>query len=106
MTIPTGLTKYQAKLLWFQAFTGWEPVLDGSSEDEVYLAADVARRDQILKHALGPFTSGGEWGKWLAWLVEGAPTREEGLAAAKIIVGCQCAADEAQRLLAMLEEKP
>lgn len=38
-----GLKKYQAKLLWFQAFTGWEPVLDEPGEAEVYLAADVER---------------------------------------------------------------
>lgn len=55
----------------------------------------LTTRCERLEEALGAFTSGGEWGKWLAWLVEGAPTREEGIAAAKIIVRCQCAADKA-----------
>lgn len=35
------LIKYQAKLMWFQAFTGWEPVLDEPGETDVFKAADV-----------------------------------------------------------------
>lgn len=52
-------------------------------------------QDQMSR-ALEPFTSGGHWGSWLSWLVNGAPDREKGKAAAKQIVRWQAAADEAR----------
>lgn len=66
--------------------------LEGGKDACIKAALSMTCHDQLV-NALGPYSSGGEWGKWLAWLVEGAPTREQGIAAAKIIVSCQVAAD-------------
>lgn len=49
---------------------------------------------ETLRKALEPFGSGGEWGKYLAWIVNGAPTREQGVAAAKQIVSWRNAVDQ------------
>jgi len=46
------MVKYQAKLLWFQAFTGWEPALYEEQEAEVYKVTDVEARDTMLREAL------------------------------------------------------
>ena len=46
-----------------------------------------------LKVAAAPFQSGGDWGKWKAWLTEGAPTREDGIQAARQITKWQVALD-------------
>lgn len=49
-----------------------------------------------LLAALKPFTSGGgEWGNYKAWIVNGAPTKEAGIQAAKWLTSCQVKADEA-----------
>lgn len=48
-----------------------------------------------LENALRPFCSGSEWGKWKAWLVNGAPDREQGIEAAKKIVRLNMMADSA-----------
>ena len=40
---------------------------------------------QVLEF-FAPGSESGRWGKWLAWLVEGAPVREDGIAAAREIV--------------------
>ena len=45
--------------------------------------------------AAKPFRSGAQWGKWKAWLVNGAPSRDKGIAAARQIVKLQMAVDEA-----------
>ena len=54
-------------------------------------AAYVALERELdeLQQALAFFAPGsesGRWGTWLAWLVAGAPVRDEGLAAAREIV--------------------
>ena len=54
---------------------------------------DVMRYIEQLEAALEPFKSG-EWGAWKAWLVEGAPTRAEGIQAAKTITKYQWGVDE------------
>jgi len=43
--------------------------------------------------ALRPFAAGGPWGGWLSWLINGAPDREQGKAAAKQIVHWRAAVD-------------
>lgn len=50
-------------------------------------AAGPAGEIETLRAALLPFTpeGSGEWGRYLAWIVEGAANREEGIAAAKRI---------------------
>ena len=53
----------------------------------------VMRYIERLEAALEPFKSG-EWGAWKAWLVEGAPTRAEGIQAAKMLTTYQCRVDE------------
>ena len=69
-----------------------------SCETEGHNAAFIVKavniHDQLVE-ALEPYQSGEEWGAWLAWIVEGAPTREQGIAAAKAIVKCQNAVDHA-----------
>ncbi len=61
------------------------------SATSIRLAAESAQ----LRQALKPFASGGDWGSWFSWLINGAPDRAEGKAAAKQIVRWQVAADEA-----------
>lgn len=66
----------------------------GTAAERYAAAADAwAGRAFYLREALEPFASGGEWGKWKAWLVEGAPTREEGIAAARMLTRLQVKAD-------------
>lgn len=62
-----------------------------SERDILDLIAEVRR----LREALKPFASGGEWGAVKAWIVNGAPTREDGIAAAKRITHMNVVADNA-----------
>lgn len=62
----------------------------------------LATRLARVEEALRPFTSGGNWGKWKAWLVEGARHLgkvSEGLDAAQAITRWQCQVDEAVAVL-------
>jgi hypothetical protein len=58
--------------------------------------AELTRLRGLLQRAdevLGLVCSGGEWGMILAWIVNGAPVKEDGIAAAKKIVSTQRRAD-------------
>ena len=57
--------------------------------------SELEARCEALEKALTPFGSGGEWGKVKAWVVEGAPDRAEGIAAAKRLTTLQVVADAA-----------
>ena len=57
-------------------------------------AAPSADAD-ALAEALRPFESGGNWGRILAWIVEGAPDRSTGIAEAAGIVRWQVAVNAA-----------
>ncbi len=72
--------------------------------DECSRSNSLEQQVARLREALGAFSSGGEWGKWLAWLVNGAPTRQEGIEAAKIIVHCQCCVDKVLAQAALAPE--
>ena len=55
---------------------------------------DERKRLNALSKAIKPFIPGamdGIWGKWKAWIVGGAPTRDEGIAAAQKITKLQAA---------------
>jgi hypothetical protein len=79
--------------------------LDPPDGGDVPLAVQVRRMKRTLDatrsslvtatEALRPLKSGGEWGAWLAWIVKGAPTREQGAAAAKAIVAMRRDVDAA-----------
>ncbi|MDI3463659.1 MAG: hypothetical protein OJF50_002480 [Nitrospira sp.] len=65
----------------------------GMDIEHQILTEPVMRYIERLEAALEPFKSG-EWGAWKAWLVEGAPTRAEGIQAAKILTKYQCVVDD------------
>ncbi|PXW55593.1 hypothetical protein [Methylobacterium sp. B4] len=58
-------------------------------------AAQLQAEVEALREALKPFSAGGKWGVWTAWIVNGAPDREQGKAAAKQIVQWRAAVDVA-----------
>lgn len=62
--------------------------------------AEIARLRSMLQRArevVALASSGGDWGKTLAWVVNGAPSNEDGVAAAKKIVSMQTRADAVAR---------
>lgn len=61
------------------------------AEDDL-LTARLQRDAALL--AASAFRSGGEWGRWKAWLVAGAPSREMGLEAARRITAAQATLDK------------
>ena len=74
-------SKYQQ---WYEALTQTR-----MTEPERQLTA--------LREALTPFLPGaGEWGRYLAWIVNGAPTRDEGVEAARQIVEWRAALADVQ----------
>jgi len=66
--------------------------------------AAAERKLDALEAAARAFASGEGWGRRLAWMVEGAPTREEGITEAKAIVAAQVALEQA--LARALEGQP
>lgn len=66
----------------------------GDDPDECRICAAEAR-EAGLREALTPFASGGEWGLIKAWLVNGPPTRGEGIRAARSITELQVVVDAA-----------
>lgn len=55
---------------------------------------------KLAADALREFCSGAKWGKRMAWIVGGAPTREQGIAEAQQMVREQMKADEALAAIA------
>ena len=59
----------------------------------------AGEREEQLIRAAAPFASGGAWGKWKAWRVEGAElcgnAREDGLSSAAQITRWQATLDAA-----------
>lgn len=70
--------------------------LEALSAENARLAARASAAEakvDRLTEALRPFASGGDWGAWLSWLINGASDRAKGLAAAKQIVKWTVAVD-------------
>lgn len=71
---------------------------DAKREQQLLDHVEVLKKNnERLREALEPFRASGDWGKWLAWLTEGAPTRDDGLLAARSIVWMRAKVDEVLR---------
>jgi len=77
-----------------------EPVIlaerDAYRDRALAAEAEITRLKEGMEArdaALRPFAAGGPWGGWLSWLINGAPDREQGKAAAKQIVHWRAAVD-------------
>lgn len=83
---------YGAALAWESAYAAMLEAAPPAPRDD--LVAEVER----LRAALEPFKSGGNWGRYKAWLTCGPPTQADGVRAAKQITEWQVAVDRAALL--------
>lgn len=88
-----------AQKLGDEWYAAWEWSNQSAIRQGVKLAAAEAEITRLKEgmvardEALRPFAAGGPWGGWLSWLINGAPDREQGKAAAKQIVHWRAAVD-------------
>ena len=68
-----------------------EQLNEEADRQNIHITNLMCERD-AARRALEPFRSG-EWGAIKAWIVEGAPTREEGIAAARHLTALNAQVD-------------